>query len=264
MSKLNAFIAIPSHKRSRLLQSATLSLLKSHRVSMSQVYVFSSKVSYNSYSAIANDWGFQLVESYDSILETRNHIISFFPSGTAVIEIDDDVTDICVTIKHKKVKSVLSLVELFNESFRMIKGRGLWGFNATANNFFSVSSDKHGLYSIVNSCLGYINDKRIKLTVPEKEDFERCIQFYQLRLPILKRGCYGIKTRYWRNSGGLQDKYNFETRREIQKYSAEQLCRKYCWAVYTRSRKNGLVDIRFKKDPLGLYTLNLSSKNQIT
>jgi len=251
---MNFIIAIASHKRPEILQSKTLNLLKNHNISMKKVYVFVSPESYEEYIPIKNKWKFNLVGGDNTtILETRNNIIAYFDEGQNIIEMDDDVEDIEVTVKGKKNKPVKDLKELFNESFQIISSSGLFGFNANTNNFFAGGIDKFGLYSIINSCLGYKNDKRIKLTVSEKEDFERVIQFYELDLPILKRTGYGIKTRYWKNPGGIQSHYDFKKRIEVQKQSAEQLLEKYPWAVRKQVRKNGIYDLRFKKDPLKKY-----------
>ena len=251
---MSFIIAIPSHKRPEMLQSTTLNLLKKNKISMKKVYIFVSPESYQDYIPIKNKWNFNLIEADNSsILKTRNNIIDYFKEGQNIIEMDDDVEDIEVTVKGKKNKSVTDLKELFDESFQMIAYGGLFGFNANTNNFFASGIDKYGLYSIINSCLGYKNDKRIKLTVAEKEDFERCILFYELNLPILKRTGYGIKTNYWKNKGGIQGHYDFKKRIEVQKESAEQLLKKYPWAARKQVRKNGIVDLRFYKDPLKKY-----------
>ena len=123
-----------------------------------------------------------------------------FDEGQHVIEMDDDIEDLQVTIKKIKNVSVPCLKTLFNESFSLIGSSGLFGFNSTHNNFYAGNSqDKYGLYALVNTCIGYVNDKRIVLTVTEKEDFERCILMYQNGATILKRSRYGIKTKYWSN-----------------------------------------------------------------
>tara|TARA_Y100000385_G_scaffold286987_1_gene350190 strand:+ start:10682 stop:11455 length:774 start_codon:yes stop_codon:yes gene_type:complete len=254
MNNLNSIIAIASHKRPEILQSKTLNLLKKHKISMKKVYIFVSPESYKDYIPIKNKWNFNLIGGDNStILKTRNNIIKYFNEGENIIEMDDDVEDIEVTVKGKKNRSVKNLKGLFNESFDMIHSGGLFGFNANTNNFFASGNDKYGLYSIINSCLGYKNDKRIKLTVSEKEDFERCIKFYELNLPILKRTGYGIKTNYWKNKGGIQGHYDFKKRIEVQKKSAEQLLQKYPWAARKQVRNNGIVDLRFNKDPLKKY-----------
>lgn len=251
---MNFIIAIASHKRGEILQSKTLSLLKKHKISMRKVYVFVSPESYEDYIPIKNKWKFNLIEGNNStILQTRNNIIKYFDDGQNILEMDDDVDDIEITLKGVKNKSVTDLKELINESFQIIHQGGLFGFNANTNNFFAGNKDKFGLYSIINSCLGYKNDKRINLTVAEKEDFERCILFYELNLPILKRTGYGIKTNYWKNKGGIQSHYDFKKRIDVQKQSAEQLLEKYPWAGRKQVRKNGIVDLRFNRDPLKKY-----------
>ena len=247
-------IAIASHMRPEQIQNKTLSLLKKHKFNMKNVYVFVSPESLNEYKLIAKKWRFNLIKSKNSILETRNHIIQYFPNGTKIVEMDDDIEDIQTTKKNVKNKSVTNLKKLFNDSFKLIGKKGLWGLNANHNNFYAQGIDKYGLYSIVNSCLGYINDKRIKLTVAEKEDFERAILFYKLKLPIVKRTGYGIKTYYWKNKGGIQDRYGFEKRKKVQSKSANTIMKKYPGVAYKKIRKNGIVDIRYKKggDPLKL------------
>jgi len=103
-------------------------------------------------------------------------------------------------------------------------------------------------------CCGYINDKRIKLTLTEKEDFQRVIQFYLLKLPILKRTGYGIRTKPWINQGGLQSRYSMKKRIIIQKKSANKLMMLYPGLGYLMVRKNGVVDFKFRsKDPLNIY-----------
>ena len=251
---MNFVIAIPSHKRPDILQSKTLTLLKNHNISMKKVFVFVSPESYQDYIPIKNKFKFNLVGGDNTtILKTRNNIIKYFDEGQNIIELDDDVEEIEITLKGLKNKPVTNLKELFNESFQIIHTGGLFGFNANTNNFFAANTDKFGLYSIINSCLGYKNDKRIKLTVAEKEDFERAIQFYELNLPILKRTGYGIKTKYWTTKGGIQSHYDFKKRVEVQKQSAEQLLEKYPWSARKQVRKNGIVDLRFYRDPLKKY-----------
>lgn len=243
------YIAIASHERPNQLQNKTLSLLKKHKFNFKNVYIFVSPSSYKEYMPICKKWGCNLVKSKDSILKTRNHMISYFKDGDKIVEMDDDVEDIETTVKGKKNTSVKNLKKLFEDSFKKVleKGKyGLWGFNANTNNFFADGKDKFGLYSIINSCLGYINDKSIKLTVSEKEDFERCLIMFKKGYPILKRGGYGIKTNYWKNKGGIQNHYGFEKRKQVQSESAMALMEKYPEFCFTRTRPNGIVDIRFK------------------
>jgi hypothetical protein len=250
------YIVIPSHARPKQLQTKTLALLKRHNIDMSIVFVFVSPESYDEYKPIAKIYEFRLIPSKDTILDTRNHIIEFFAEDELIIEMDDDVEDI-IDFSIDKGEPVENLMELFKESFKLIENMegGLFGFNANCNQFYiNDFIDKWGLYSIINSCLGYINKKKILLSVPEKEDFERCLCFYKWGLPIVKRCRYGIKTKYWTNKGGIQDRYDKDKRTEIQNISASMILNNHSDCCYGRKRKNGIVDIRFRSnDPLKIF-----------
>ena len=82
--KLDAVIAIPSHQRPEQLQRKTLTLLKRHKIDMGVVYIFSSPISHNEYKNIAKSWGVNLIKSKKSILDTRNHIIKYFPENAKI------------------------------------------------------------------------------------------------------------------------------------------------------------------------------------
>tara|TARA_R100000654_G_scaffold4458_3_gene13226 strand:- start:136 stop:894 length:759 start_codon:yes stop_codon:yes gene_type:complete len=250
------YIVIPSHARPKQLQNKTLALLKRHNIDMDIVFVFVSPESYDEYLPISNEYGFMLINSKANILDTRNHIIEYFDENQQIIEMDDDVEEILDFQLGEKGKPVENLFELFKESFKLFEKMdgGLWGFNANCNMFYIKDfKDKWGLYSIINSCLGYVNKKNVILTVPEKEDFERVLYFYKHKLPIVKRCRYGIKTKYWTNKGGIQDRYDKEKRTEIQNISADMILNNHSDCCYGRKRNNGIIDIRFRSsDPLRL------------
>jgi hypothetical protein len=233
-------IAIPSYDRYLGIQHKTLKLLQRHNIDFSKVFIFVSPQCYEQYKDLPGI----LVKSKNTITSTRNHIIEFFPDGKKIVEMDDDIQDI---IEMESGESVQNLIQICNESFQILKTSGIWGVNSTDNKFFANMVDKFGVASIVNSFMGYINDKRIKLTVPEKEDFQRVAIASMLHIPILKRGMYGIRTKYWTNKGGIQSHYGFTKRKEVQKKSAAILLLKYPQLCYAITRKNGLIDIRFKK-----------------
>ena len=246
-------IAIASHDRYEIIQKMSLSFLKRHNVSMNIVYVFVSPESYDSYKSISDNWGFNLVRTKDNIKDARNHIINYFKSGEKILEMDDDIKDIVVMKPGKKNKSLKNLKKFIEESFSKLKNNeGLWGINATDNNREGKSrgKDKFGSYSIINSFCGYVNNKKIKLTVPEKEDFDRSAQFIQMGIPVLKRTGFGVVTNYWKNVGGIQSRYNKEKRIKMQRKSAKLLMKKFPHYFYKTTRKNGIVDIKFRSPRL--------------
>lgn len=246
-------IAIASHDRYEIIQKMSLSFLKRHNIPMNMVYVFASPESYDSYKSISDNWGFNLVRTKDNIKDARNHIINYFKSGEKILEMDDDIKDIVVMKPGKKNKSLKNLEKFIVESFSKLKNNeGLWGINATDNNREGKSrgKDKFGSYSIINSFCGYVNNKKIKLTVPEKEDFDRSAQFIKMGIPVLKRTGFGVVTNYWKNVGGIQSRYNKEKRIKMQRKSAKLLMKKFPHYFYKTTRKNGIVDIKFRSPRL--------------
>jgi len=249
---MNFNIAIISHDRLELFEKRTLNFLEKHGICFEKVSIFVSDLSYISYLPLSKKYGFNLLNSdnnllkynNNSVLNARNNIIQYYEKGALVLEMDDDVEDI---IDFNTNKPVENFVKLINDSFEKIKDGGLFGFSSQANRFFSSGKDQWGLYTIINSCLGYINDKRIRLTVEEKEDYERVLEFYILSLPILKRGGYGIKTRYWKNKGGIQSRYSFEKRLNVQRDSCMALNTLFPELTRIQVRKNGLFDLRFRR-----------------
>ncbi len=240
-------IVIPSHKRFNMIQLYTLALLEKHNIDFDNVYIFVSPESYSEYLKLLPKYPcISIIKGGSTILQQRNRIINHFNNGERIVEMDDDIEDIMNTHKEHPVSSVADLQKLFTDSFQMIGKKGLWGLNSNTNSFFADGKDKFGLYSIINSCCGYINDKSVVLSVKEKEDFERTLIHFEKGHKILKRCGYGIKTKYWTNKGGIQSVYDFEKRKEIQKQSAYQLLSKYPKYCYLRERKNGITDIRFK------------------
>lgn len=233
-------IVIPTHKRNHAIRNKTLSLLRKHNIPDNIIYIFPS---------IHTDWETREGDEYNiikekntSILNIRNYFIEYFNEKQKIVEMDDDIEDLI----NMNNKSVENLNEIINNNFKISKGN-LWGFNATSNMYFSDGNIKVGLYSIINSFLGYENDKQIKLTCNEKEDFERVLLHYLKNKPVYKFTQYGIKTKYWSNKGGFQDLYNTENRNKIQEQMAHTINNKYPTLTFISKRKNGKIDIKFKR-----------------
>ena len=255
---MEVMIAIPSHERISgkvNIKNATLKILQAHNFPMSQVHVFVAESQHDQYIHLEKDYGLTVVIGGDGILAQRNAIIQYFPEGARIVEMDDDIEDI-KNLGVDPAVSVECLVSLFAQSFEKLNkygGVGLWGLNSTLNRWMTKPedlTDKIGLYQIVNSVLGYINDKRVKLTTPVMEDFERVCIFHELHLPIVKQNQFGIKTKYWFNEGGIQATMDFEERKRLQTECAQLLATKYphlCSPKKEKSKqKEGMVGIKFK------------------
>tara|TARA_R100001086_G_scaffold132472_2_gene68847 strand:- start:256 stop:996 length:741 start_codon:yes stop_codon:yes gene_type:complete len=243
---MNYKIVIPSYNRVSQIQTKTLNLLLKHNIPQTIIYIFVHTDCYNEYKNIigAKYQNINIIESKNNIKDSRNYINNYFNNNDKIVEIDDDIDDL---INLNLDKPLENLNEFIEESFNMC-GNGLWGVSAINNKFFSSMKDKFGLQSIVATFCGYTIDKEIKLTLDVMEDYERAIKYFLKKKSIFKRSWVGIKTKYWTNKGGIQTCFNFEERKIIQNNCSDILATSYPHLVYQRTRKNGLKDIRYKKN----------------
>jgi len=247
-------IAIPTHNRNKMLRDKTLKFLSRQNISQQRIFIFPSN-STDFENREGEHYNIVRNEDNDSILKARNTIVNYFSEGTKILEMDDDINYIC---KFGNME-VSNFQELIINCFKKC-GDGIFGFNAGNNDYYWTNDERMGLMPIIGSCCGYTNDKSIILTLKEKEDYERVIMFYERGKLPYKFCQYGIKTRYWKNKGGIQDRYDFEERLKVQAEVANYLVRTYPHYCYARKRRNGLVDIRFKVQkhcPIEIYTGNL-------
>jgi hypothetical protein len=229
-----------------MLQEKTLAFLARHSITEKQIFIFVSSESYDLYVEQLSHLAVNVVLGKDTITTTRNFIVDYFPQAQKVLEMDDDIEDIVYMKKQEKNRPVDDFRKLICESFGMLKGSGVFGFNAMTSNIFATS-DKFGLYSLIGSCVGYFNEKSVHLELPEKEDFERVVKFYQLGLPVLKRTNFGTKTKYWVNAGGIQSRYPPAARIKKNGECGKRLMEMYPGLFYKRKRANGIIDVRFRK-----------------
>jgi len=231
-------IAIPSHNRYKIIQTHTLPLLQKYNFDFVNVFVFVSKSQLSKYLEIQKIWGFNLVEGKEGILNQRNYIIEYFEEGEQIVEIDDDVIDI---IDLSTMKLIDDLKLLIGSMFE--KTNGLWGINGAVN-IRSFRKSAFGSYFICNAFCGYTNDKSIKLSLQEKEDYERCAIYLDKNKQIYKNRQFAIKTKYWKNAGGID--YDFETRKKVNNECANILQAKYPHYFYLNEQKNGIVNPVFR------------------
>ena len=243
---MNYKIVIPSYNRLSQLIVRTLDFLFRHNIDHSKIYIFVHPFSYDEYVEVLKPKypTINIIESKCGIKNSRNYINQYFNEGDKIVEIDDDVEYL---IDLREDKPLENLNEFIEESFSMC-GNGIWGVSALTNKFFATMQDKFGLRSIVATFHGYTLDKSIKLSLDLMEDYEKVIKYYLNDKTILKRGWVGIKTKYWTLSGGLQTEYDREKRLQLQNYCSDELATSYPHLVYQRTRKNGLKDIRFKRN----------------
>ena len=222
-------IAIPSYNRSDTIQTKTLTVLQQHNIEPSIIHVFvANKEQYDIYKeALPQHLYGTLVIGLLGLKNQRNYINDYYPEGTHIVELDDDISSIVQLIikdksresksrksnKHVKpikfIKPIINLDAFIKHAFKICTENGsfLWGVYPIANPHFMTSTVTKDLRFIVGPMWGVINRhiKALKLTVDEKENTERTLQHWTLDGAVVRFNNVSIVTRYYKNKGGMQN-----------------------------------------------------------
>jgi hypothetical protein len=179
----------------------------------------------------------------------RNFITAYYSEGTLLLSMDDDLQQILRKVDHKCFSQVRSLeTEVIEPGFRACERHHarLWGVYAAANPFFMKHRVSVGLYFIVGSLFGCINRRgaRYQITLDEKDDYERSIQFYLADGAVCRLDSVTVKTRYYREPGGMQVNRTPQRSYDCAKYLVDtypDLCR-----LDKRARRSGHAELRLK------------------
>jgi len=240
----NYIIAIPSYKRPDIIQTKTLKLLQQHNINSNIINIFvADQTEYDNYKTQipATLYG-ELIIGELGLKNQRNFISNYYPIGTHIVQMDDDVEKIVElqtngatksgrkstksihilnkqlqTHKHSqlkpnkktnKVKPISNLDMFIKQAFALCTATGafLWGVYPLANPYFMTNTITTDLRFIVGPFWGMINrhDEHFTLTIDEKENTQRTLQFYTHDGLVIRFNNVGIQTKYYRNRGGMQ------------------------------------------------------------
>lgn len=240
-------IAIPSYQRAKTLKEKTLNTLIKNNISMDKVTVFvADEKEFEVYKKeIENTCNLQI--SAPTLRGSRNFIRKYFPEGTALVNFDDDLSDILYAKDEKTLIPVSNLEETIHKGFDLCKEHKayIWGIYAASNPFFMKKEKSIGLYYIIGSMWGHFvrHDNDLILTLEDKEDYERSLQYYSKDGKVIRLDNITVKSNYYKEPGGMQVT---RTSERILK-SAEFLAEKYphLCSMYIRET-TGHAELRLK------------------
>jgi hypothetical protein len=260
-------VAIPSYQRADLLNKKTLKTLADHKIPQNRIYVFvANKTEEDIYRQTLNkDFYGHLIVGEKGLKNQRNFISRYFNVGQCILNMDDDIGNF-KTLYHHKVsqkirssqsyrkgyylKSILNLDEFLNNSFKLLKKHKLfiWGVYPIANPYFMTPTISSDLKLIVGPVWGSINrhDKDLILTLDEKEDVERTLQYYVKDHGVIRFNNICVQTTYYKTPGGMQaDKRD---RKKDALESAIYLNKKYptLTKLYLE-KKSGYAEVKLKE-----------------
>tara|TARA_Y100000816_G_scaffold276677_1_gene246087 strand:- start:739 stop:1809 length:1071 start_codon:yes stop_codon:yes gene_type:complete len=182
-----------------------------------------------------------IVVGFKGLKNQRNYISQYFSNNQKILQLDDDVKDILKlkydvsdpkNRKKYSLHSIKNLHKFIVNAFNTCINNNiyLWGIYPVNNAYFMKPDKSFNLKFIVGPMFGIINrkNKDLKLTVDEKENVERTLQYYNLDKKVLRFNNVTIKTTYFKTPGGMQsNKRNDVQRMKNALKSAEYLHKKY-------------------------------------
>ena len=201
--------AVPSYKRYKVLKDKTFKTLMSYNIPEKDIYVFvASKtelIEYKNEISADINW----VVGVRFLHKQRNFISNYFPVGTKIVWLDDDITEI-TTLGDGKLNRLFNLSKFVDRAFALCEKENayIWGVYPVDNHFFMKDTITTNLRYIVGAFYGTINrhDSDLKLYLEEKEDVLRTLQYYKKDGKVIRFNMIGIKTQYFGEGGMSVDR----------------------------------------------------------
>lgn len=212
-------LAIPSYQRADQLSEKTLKVLQSHEIDPSIVTIFvANQDEYGRYKKMLSLTPYSqspCVIAVPGMGAVRNFIRKYYTEGTRVFHMDDDISEVLVKESDKKMVPVENLSrDVILRGFSALEEHDakIFGIYAAANPMFMKNRVSVGLYYCIGSCWGNIirHDEDLMVTMDDKEDFERTLQYYTKDGKVVRLDDVTVKTKYY-GVGGMQERRTAET-----------------------------------------------------
>ena len=252
-NKNDYIVAIPSYKRAETLKKKTLRVLQELKVPKNKIYIFvANKEEYDIYKSVLPPYYNKLVIGKVGMCEIRNVISNYFPNGQCIFNIDDDVSKFIELITDKtegkataKPFSGNRLDRFIKDGFKECRKKNvsLFGIYPVDNPFFMKKETTYDLRYIIGSCWGCINNSKVRVTMDDKEDFERTIKYYIKDGGVIRFNNVSVVSGYYSEKGGMQET---RTKKRVLE-SAKKLVKKYpqLCSLYL-GKKSGYAEVKLK------------------
>lgn len=214
-SQLKYQIAIPTYKRSDLIQKKTLAILHNYNIdpNIITLFVADEEEARDYKEKIPNGLYGKIVVGEKGLKNQRNFISKYYPENTMIVQFDDDINKIVQLVSRsssttKRLQHLDNLDKFIQYAFDICRKNGifLWGIYPLAKAHFMVDKITTDLRFIVGPMWGMINrhSADLQLTIDEKENSERTLQFWSKDKTVLRFNNVAIDTAYYKNKGGMQ------------------------------------------------------------
>jgi len=228
-------IAIPSFMRDQTLAKKTLKVLEHYKIDPKRVTIFmANEEEREKYAKTLAASPYQnLVIAQQGIKEVRNFMWNYYPEGTPVLFMDDDLNKIEILDPADR-KKLISAPDLFEDvvksGFHAMRENNayLWGIYAAGNAGFMAGmksdpeADQSGENSaaitignvyIIGSFFGAIirHDPKLLVGCADKEDHERSVAHFIKDGRVVRLDFATVDSGYYTEKGGLQETRTDET-----------------------------------------------------
>lgn len=240
-------VAIPSYDRPKELNKKTLTMLEDNNISKNIITVFVASVEQKKIYEEEIGTDYKIVIGVKGMVNIRNFMTNYYPSGKKILFIDDDISRIVKgESSGMKITKVTNLKSLASNGFNLCKKHGyaLWGLHPSSNPR-SLKSDKlvtNNLKYIIGALYGVINDKSLKVSLDQAEDYERTLKYYVKYGGMIRFNNYSGYTTYYAK-GGMEAAGRTSSKEDSDK---KQLVKKYSQYAETYIRDNGRTEIRLR------------------
>jgi hypothetical protein len=239
-------LAIPSHRRAKMLGEKTLKFLRLSNGPAPTIYV-GDQQDFQEYKELYPN--LEIVIAPKGIAAARNYVQDIQPLGKRIVYIDDDIIDVYhldfSSDKPKKYK-VRDFNALIQEGFDCMERAQttFWGVMPTDHTLCMKPLIRRNLTYVNGSLYGLINS-RVSVIQNHLEDFERCLRYWKKEGRLCRLEFIGLLTKYYKNAGGLQ-----ETRNELMtSESALKLVDEFPELCSIRKKRGRWDDLKFKRFP---------------
>lgn len=246
-------IAIPSYKRYNVLKTKTLPFLIRSGFNPADIHIFvATQEEKEKYVCVLDPSTYnEIILGVPTLFRQRLFIRHYFPVGTRVLSIDDDIQDITFKTPQHIPTFVQTMFDL-----ALKEGVSLWGLYPCHNKFFMKERVMKGLQFIIGQVYGFIAkpipEEDITHYHSSKEDVWLSLYLYKKEGATLRYEGAAAKTRMFA-AGGLSEFRTSETESAVTDLIASEYP-DLCAAGF---KKNGMKDVLFKKS--GRITLPLPS-----
>jgi hypothetical protein len=236
-------IAICSYRRSDKIFNLTIASLIRSGANLEDVTVFISDPAEHQAYVEGTGGLVKIVDSVPTLSGNRSFVMNYYPKGTKIVFVDDDIKAFERLQDGKLVET--NFYAFANKGFEWCEkeGKTIWGIYAARNAFFMKDRVTEGLFLPVGCCYGLVNTRQEShfITSDEKEDYRRGFQTFGVEGGLIRLENITVNTAYYKEGGGMQVKRTDKIIERAAKLLAEDYP-DYC-KVY-QSKGKGTWELR--------------------